>query len=131
MRHACATPPNQQPISCLASVPQEQQGALVFHLKDSVTLFDSCYALIALEHAIYKQQLNGLDINRAEFGIVIRAENSQLESHSLIKECHQLLIELQSGKALGQVTPSLLQHLNAVMALNVISGFSINDELET
>ncbi|MCW0468589.1 hypothetical protein OH492_01410 [Vibrio chagasii] len=39
-RHACATPPNQQP-SCLASVPQEQQGALVFNLRDSVTLFDS------------------------------------------------------------------------------------------
>ena len=130
-RLACATPPHQQPLSCLASVPQERQGALVFHIKGSITLFDSYYAVIALEHAIYQQQLNGLDINRAEFGIVIRAENSQLESHSLIKECHQLLIELQSGKALGQVTPSLLQHLNAVMAPNVISGFSINDELET
>ncbi|PQJ55625.1 DUF2063 domain-containing protein [Vibrio chagasii] len=130
-RLACATPPHQQPLSCLASVPQERQGALVFHIKGSITLFDCYYAVIALEHAIDQQQLEGLDINRAELGIIIRAENSQLESQSLTKECHQLLIELQSGKALREVTPSLLQHMNAVMALNVISGFSINDELET
>ncbi|MFA0422571.1 DUF2063 domain-containing protein, partial [Vibrio sp. 10N.222.54.A1] len=121
---------DQRPLSCLADVPQEQQGALVFHLKDSITLIHSSYTIIALEHAIYQQQLDGLDINQAEFGVLIRAENSQVESHSLSEESHQLLTELQSGRTLSAIDPLLLQHLNTVMALNVISGFSINAELE-
>ncbi|MEZ8950301.1 DNA-binding domain-containing protein [Vibrio sp. 10N.247.311.18] len=122
---------DQRPLSCLADVPQEQQGALVFHLKDSITLIHSSYTIIALEHAIYQQQLDGLDINQAEFGVLIRAENSQVESHSLSEESHQLLTELQSGRTLSAIDPLLLQHLNTVMTLNVISGFSINAELET
>ncbi|WP_373958957.1 DNA-binding domain-containing protein [Vibrio gigantis] len=122
---------DQKPLSCLADVPQEQQGALVFHLKDSITLIHSSYTIIALEHAIYQQQLDGLDINQVEFGVLIRAENSQVESHCLTEESHQLLTELQSGRALSAIDPLLLQHLNTVMALNVISGFSINAELET
>ncbi|MEZ9362828.1 DUF2063 domain-containing protein, partial [Vibrio cyclitrophicus] len=116
---------------CLADVPQEQQGALVFHLKDSITLVNSSYTIIALEQAIYQQQLDGLDINQPELGVLIRTENSQVESYRLTEECHQLLTELQSGQALAQINPSLLQHLNTVMALDVISGFSLNDELET
>ena len=122
---------DQRPISCLADVPQEQQGALVFHLKGSITLVNSSYTMIALEQAIYQQQLDGLDINQPEFGVLIRAENSQIESHCLTEECHQLLTELQSGQTLAEIDPSLLQHLNTVMALNVISGFSIDAELET
>ncbi|CAK3402332.1 DNA-binding domain-containing protein [Vibrio crassostreae] len=122
---------DQKPLSCLADVPQEQQGALVFHLKDSITLIHSSYTIIALEQAIYQQQLDGLDINQPEFGVLIRAENSQVESHNLSQESHQLLTELQSGQTLSAIDPLLLQHLNTVMALNVISGFSINAELET
>ena len=122
---------DQRPLSCLADVPQEQQGALVFHLKDSITLIRSSYTIIALEHSIYQQQLDGLDINQPEFGVLIRAENSQIESHSLREESHRLLTELQSGQTLSAIDPLLLQHLNTVMALNVISGFSINAELET
>lgn len=122
---------DQRPLSCLADVPQEQQGALVFHLKDSITLIHSSYTIIALERAIYQQQLDGLDIDQAEFGVLIRAENSQVESHDLSEESHQLLTELQSGRTLSAIDPLLLQHLNTVMALNVISGFSINAELET
>ncbi|ROR14497.1 putative DNA-binding protein [Vibrio crassostreae] len=122
---------DQKPLSCLADVPQEQQGALVFHLKDSITLIHSSYTIIALEQAIYQQQLDGLDINQPEFGVLIRAENSQVESHNLSQESHQLLTELQSCQTLSAIDPLLLQHLNTVMALNVISGFSINAELET
>ncbi|MEZ9161266.1 DNA-binding domain-containing protein [Vibrio lentus] len=122
---------DQRPLSCLADVPQEQQGALVFHLKGSIMLVNSRYTMIALEQAIYQQQLDGLDINQPEFGVLIRAENSQIESHCLIEECHQLLTEMQSGQTLAEIDPSLLQHLNTVMALNVISGFSIDAELET
>ncbi|WP_299137761.1 DNA-binding domain-containing protein [uncultured Vibrio sp.] len=122
---------DQRPLSCLADVPQEQQGSLVFHLKDSITLIHSSYTVIALEQAIYQQQLEGLDINQAEFGVLIRVENSQVESHGLSEESHQLLTELQSGRTLSAIDPLLLQHLNTVMALNVISGFSINAELET
>ena len=122
---------DQRPLSCLADVPQEQQGALVFHLKGSITLVNSSYTMIALEQAIYQQLLDGLGINQPEFGVLIRAENSQIESHCLTEECHQLLTELQSGQTLAEIDPSLLQHLNTVMALNVISGFSIDAELET
>ncbi|MEO9496123.1 MAG: DNA-binding domain-containing protein [Vibrio splendidus] len=122
---------DQHPLSRLADVPQEQQGALVFHLKDSITLINSSYTIIVLEQAIYQQQLDGLDINQPEFGVLIRAENSQVESHCVTEECHQLLTELQSGQTLSAIDPLLLQHLNTVMALNVISGFSINAELET
>ncbi|MDN3700668.1 DNA-binding domain-containing protein [Vibrio artabrorum] len=122
---------DQRPLAGLADVPPEQQGALVFHLKDSITLIHSSYTIIGLEHAIYQQQLDGLDINQPEYGVLIRAENAQIESHHLSEECHQLLREFQSGQMLAAIDPSLLQHLNAVMALNVISGFSINAELET
>ena len=122
---------DQRPLSYLADVSKEQQGAIVFHLKDSITLIHSSYTIIALEQAIYQQQLDGLDINQAEFGVLIRAENSQVESQGLSEESHQLLTELQSGQTLSAIDPLLLQHLNTVMALNVISGFSINAELET
>ncbi|UWZ97115.1 DNA-binding domain-containing protein [Vibrio splendidus] len=122
---------DQHPLSRLADVPQEQQGALVFHLKDSITLINSSYTIIALEQAIYQQQLDGLDINQPEFGVLIRSENSQIESHRLTQESHQLLTEFQSGQTLSAIDPLLLQYLNTVMALNVISGFSINAELET
>lgn len=122
---------DQRPLSYLADVSKEQQGAIVFHLKDSIILINSSYTIIALEQAIYQQQLDGLDINQPEFGVLIRAENSQVESHGLSKESHQLLTELQSGRTLSAIDPLLLQHLNAVMALNVISGFSINAEWET
>ncbi|MCW4442446.1 HvfC/BufC N-terminal domain-containing protein [Vibrio splendidus] len=122
---------DQRPLSRLADVPQEQQGALVFHLKDSITLVNSSYTIIALEQAIYQQQLDGLDIKQPEFGVLIRAENSQVESNRLTQESHQLLTELQSGQTLSAIDPLLLQHLNTVMALNVISGFSIDAELET
>ena len=122
---------DQRLLSRLADVPQEQQGALVFHLKDSITLINSSYTIIALEQAIYQQQLDGLDINQPEFGVLIRAENSQIESHRLTQESHQLLTEFQSGQTLSAIDPLRLQHLNTVMALNVISGFSINAELET
>ncbi|MEZ9445562.1 DNA-binding domain-containing protein [Vibrio sp. 10N.222.54.F12] len=122
---------DQRPLSRLADVPQEQQGALVFHLKDSITLVNSSYTIIALEQAIYQQQLDGLDIKQPELGVLIQAENSQVDSHRLTQESHQLLTELQSGQTLSAIDPLLLQHLNTVMALNVISGFSINAELET
>ncbi|TKE91737.1 DUF2063 domain-containing protein [Vibrio kanaloae] len=131
MRSVSESKADQHPLAGLADVPPEQQGALVFHLKDSITLINSNYAIIALEHAIYQQQLDGLDINQPEFGVLIRSENSQVESHCLSKESHQLLTELQSGRTLSAIDPLLLQHLNAVMALNVISVFSINAEWET
>ena len=131
MRCVSESKVDQNPLAGLADVPPEQQGALVFHLKDSITLINSNYTIIALEQAIYQQQLDGLDINQPELGVLIRTENSQVESYRLTEECHQLLTELQSGQALAQINPSLLQHLNTVMALDVISGFSLNDELET
>ncbi|WP_122047564.1 HvfC/BufC N-terminal domain-containing protein [Vibrio atlanticus] len=131
IRYVSESHVDQRPLAGLADVPPEQQGALVFHLKDSITLINSNYTIIALEHAIYQQQLDGLDINQPEFGVLIRAENSQIESHHFSEVCHQLLREFQSGQMLAAIDPSLLQHLNTVMALNVISGFSINAELET
>ncbi|EAQ52112.1 MULTISPECIES: DNA-binding domain-containing protein [Vibrio] len=131
MRSVSESKADQRPLAGLADVPPEQQGALVFHLKDSITLINSNYTIIALERAIYQQQLDGLDINQPEFGVLIRADNSQIDSHHLSEECHQLLREFQSGQMLVAIAPSLLQHLNTVMALNVISGFSINAELET
>ena len=131
MRRVSESHVDLHPLAVLADVPPEQQGALVFHLKDSITLINSNYTIIALEQAIYQQQLDGLDINQAEFGVLIRAENSQVESHCLSKESHQFLTELQSGRTLSAIDPLLLQHLNAVMALNVISGFSINAEWDT
>ncbi len=68
--------------------------------------------MIALEQAIYQQQIDGLDINQPEFGVLIRAENSQIESHCLTEECHQLLTELQFRvKRSLRLTLHLLQHL--------------------
>ncbi|WP_135385865.1 HvfC/BufC N-terminal domain-containing protein [Vibrio tasmaniensis] len=131
IRYVSESHVDQRPLAGLADVPQEQQGALVFHLKDSITLVNSSYTIIALEQAIYQQQLDGLDIKQPEFGVLIQAENSQVDSHRLTQESHQLLTELQSGQTLSAIDPLLLQHLNTVMALNVISGFSINAELET
>lgn len=118
----------QYPLAALSSVPEHQHGELVFHLLPGVVLLNFDYQVLTLEQAIINNQLDGLHIAQPELGALQKINNHTLEPHIVTPEVFQLLQAFQAQHMLADITPTLLTHLNDVLALNIISGFSIGDE---
>ena len=84
--------------------------------------------MLTLEQAITNNQLDGLNIAQPEFAVLQKINNHTLEPHIVTSEVFQLLQAFQAQQMLADIDPTLLAHLNDVLALNIISGFSISGE---
>lgn len=113
------------PISKLADVPAEQHDHIQLHLTPSVMTFASHYGVFSLQRAIHAQQLDGLEINQAEAGVIACQIDGTPWSQPLDEEAYQLLSHLQAGQHLSEIPASLLPHLNQIMGLGLIAGFSL------
>lgn len=118
----------QYPLAALSTIPEQQHGELIFHLFSDVVLLSFDYQVMTLEQAMINEQLDGLDIAQPEFGALQKMNNHTLEPHIVTPEVFQLLQAFQTQHTLADIDPTLLSHLNEVLALNIISGFSIGDE---
>ncbi|MCK6265523.1 putative DNA-binding domain-containing protein [Vibrio sp. ZSDE26] len=119
-----------QPLANLAQLTSDEYSLLRFHLAPSVIPFASRYALFSLNLALQNEQLEHLDINAPETGVIACHPNGVPWNTVLDSEQHQLLMNLQAESTLAEIDESLLTHLETLIQLNLVVGFTITKHEE-
>nr|WP_319535793.1 DNA-binding domain-containing protein [uncultured Vibrio sp.] len=113
------------PLNKLAEINTDQQPQLIFHVHNGVRSFESRYAVFDLFTAIQRQHFEQLDINLSQCGAISLKRNGDVLCHVLEIEAYQLLRCLESKLSLGDIAQPLLPHLNTLMLLDLIEGFTV------
>ncbi|MGU3810552.1 HvfC/BufC N-terminal domain-containing protein [Vibrio diabolicus] len=114
-----------KPLALLGEVSEEQQPALVLHLKKGCRSFDSNYAVFDLFSAIQTGQFEQLNINQLQQGVISIQANGEALCHALDADVFQLLQCLEQKQGLSEIPEVLLAHLNRIMALDIVDGFTL------
>ncbi|EPE2687928.1 DNA-binding domain-containing protein [Vibrio alginolyticus] len=114
-----------KPLALLCEVSEEQQPALVLHLKKGCRNFDSNYAVFDLFSAIQTGQFEQLNINQLQQGVISIQANGEALCHALDADVFQLLQCLEQKQSLSEIPEVLLAHLNRIMALDIVDGFTL------
>lgn len=113
------------PLVKLADIAPEQHAQVTFQFHAGVSVFESPYALFSLKQAIENNNFDALEINQAEQGVIACLDNGEQWTLALKPEPYQLLVAIQSGEPLGNIEPELLAHLNTLIELQLIAGFTL------
>ncbi|HGY9597046.1 TPA: DNA-binding domain-containing protein [Vibrio campbellii] len=113
------------PLAALGEVSEEQQPALILHLKKGCRSFDSSYAVFDLFGAIQTGQFEQLNINQLQQGVISIQANGEALCHALDADVFQLLRCLEQKLSLSEIPEVLLAHLNSIMALDLVDGFTL------
>ncbi|APX04724.1 DUF2063 domain-containing protein [Vibrio campbellii] len=114
-----------KPLAALGEVSEEQQPALILHLKKGCRSFDSSYAVFDLFGAIQTGQFEQLNINQLQQGVISIQANGEALCHALDANVFQLLQCLEQQLSLSEIPEVLLAHLNSIMALDLVDGFTL------
>lgn len=114
-----------KPLALLGEVSEEQQPALVLHLKKGCRSFDSNYAVFDLFSAIQTGQFEQLNITQLQQGVISIQANGEALCHALDADVFQLLQCLEQKQSLSEIPEVLLAHLNRIMALDIVDGFTL------
>ncbi|NOI68181.1 DNA-binding domain-containing protein [Vibrio sp. 99-8-1] len=114
----------------LTSLSQVQQQSILLVANPSLQLFESKFAITAIEQAIITSNFDELDIHQPQQGIVVTSNNGEVKSYTLSINEYRLLQELVKGQSLRQISADLLEHLNALLTLDIFLGFNINSDEE-
>ncbi|MEL7437409.1 MAG: DNA-binding domain-containing protein [Pseudomonadota bacterium] len=114
-----------KPLAALGEVSEEQQPALILHLKKGCRSFDSSYAVFDLFGAIQTGQFEQLNINQLQQGVISIQANGEALCHALDADVFQLLRCLEQKLSLSEIPEVLLAHLNSIMALDLVDGFTL------
>ncbi|MCS0267820.1 DNA-binding domain-containing protein [Vibrio alginolyticus] len=114
-----------KPLALLGEVSEEQQPTLVLHLKKGCRSFDSNYAVFDLFSAIQTGQFEQLNINQLQQGVISIQANGEALCHALDADAFQLLQCLEQKQSLSEIPEVLLDHLNRIMALDIVDGFTL------
>ncbi|MEL7367178.1 MAG: DNA-binding domain-containing protein [Pseudomonadota bacterium] len=114
-----------KPLALLGGVSEEQQPALILHLKKGCRSFDSSYAVFDLFGAIQTGQFEQLNINQLQQGVISIQANGEALCHALDADVFQLLRCLEQKLSLSEIPEVLLAHLNSIMALDLVDGFTL------
>ncbi|MGF1722630.1 DNA-binding domain-containing protein [Vibrio kyushuensis] len=114
-----------QPLANLAQLSSDEHSLLQFHLAPSVRPFSSNYALFSLSLAMQTEQFDALNINSPEVGVIHCHPNGAPYNTRLSCEQHQLLMNLHEKATLSEIDESLLTHLEHLIQLNLVVGFTI------
>ncbi|AUV84750.1 HvfC/BufC N-terminal domain-containing protein [Vibrio campbellii] len=112
-------------LAALGEVSEEQQPALILHLKKGCRSFDSSYAVFDLFGAIQTGQFEQLNINQLQQGVISIQANGEALCHALDANVFQLLQCLEQQLSLSEIPEVLLAHLNSIMALDLVDGFTL------
>ncbi|MDE1236070.1 DNA-binding domain-containing protein [Vibrio aestuarianus] len=126
-RYANAPARACQPLTQLTAIEEKKYSQIILHLKADVIAFDSPYALFALQKAIQSEQFAELDIHRQQRGVIACNEDGSPWCQALEQGAYQLLLLVQQNQPLGLIEAPLLAHLNTLLALNLIAGFTLTD----
>ncbi|HHF0534892.1 MULTISPECIES: DNA-binding domain-containing protein [Vibrio] len=114
-----------KPLALLGEVSEEQQPTLILHLKKGCRSFDSNYAVFDLFSAIQTGQFEQLNINQLQQGVISIQANGEALCHALDADVFQLLQCLEQKQSLSEIPEVLLAHLNRIMALDIVDGFTL------
>ncbi|EHI5142941.1 putative DNA-binding domain-containing protein [Vibrio alginolyticus] len=114
-----------KPLALLGEVSEERQPTLVLHLKKGCRSFDSNYAVFDLFSAIQTGQFEQLNINQLQQGVISIQANGEALCHALDADVFQLLQCLEQKQSLSEIPEVLLAHLNRIMALDIVNGFTL------
>ncbi|WP_104025131.1 DNA-binding domain-containing protein [Vibrio hyugaensis] len=114
-----------KPLALLGQVSEEQQPTLVLHLKQGCRSFDSSYAVFDLFSAIQTGQFEQFNINQLQQGVISIQANGEALCHALDADVFQLLQCLEQKQSLSEIPEALLAHLNSIMALDLVDGFTL------
>ncbi|MGY0617676.1 HvfC/BufC N-terminal domain-containing protein [Vibrio sp. FJH11] len=113
------------PLTRLAEVKPDQQSRLIFHLHPGCRSYESHYAVFDLFSAIQRQQVEKLDINLSQCGVISVEMNGGVSCHTLDIDTYQLLRYLEQHLPMSDIPPPLLANLSHLMLLNLIDGFTL------
>ncbi|EHK0035463.1 putative DNA-binding domain-containing protein [Vibrio parahaemolyticus] len=114
-----------QPLTELPHVPESQHSHLVFHLRPGCKCFDAHYAVFDLFAAVRTQQFDQLNINQLQQGVIRIEPDGEAQCFALDAEAYQLLASLEQKQCLSDIPEPLLAHLNHIMTLDLIEGFTL------
>ncbi|UTZ26680.1 DUF2063 domain-containing protein [Vibrio campbellii] len=114
-----------KPLAALGEVSEEQQPALILHLKKGCRSFDSSYAVFDLFGAIQTGQFEQLNINQLQQGVISIQANGEALCHALDADAFQLLQCFEQKQSLSEIPEVLLAHLNSIMVLDLVDGFAL------
>ncbi|OEF06974.1 HvfC/BufC N-terminal domain-containing protein [Vibrio genomosp. F10] len=114
-----------QPLANLAQLSSDEHSQLQFHLAPGVSHFASNCAVFSLSVAIQTERFEDLDIHTPEVGVIACHPDGAAWSVKLNHEPYQLLMILQKKATLAEIDTSLLTHLEQLIRLNLVVGFTI------
>ncbi|MDF5501802.1 DUF2063 domain-containing protein, partial [Vibrio parahaemolyticus] len=85
----------------------------------------SNYAVFDLFSAIQTGQFEQLNINQLQQGVISIQANGEALYHALDADVFQLLQCLEQKQSLSEIPEVLLAHLNRIMALDIVDGFTL------
>ncbi len=118
--------PNWKPMAALASIAAEEHPNVCLHLHHGVTPVSSPYAVISLKQAIESNDFSQLDVEMPQYGVLVPKPNGSTWQAVLSEEEYQLLQEIRCGTKLQNVSESLLPHLNKMIELGIVAGFTVS-----
>ncbi|EGU36822.1 hypothetical protein VII00023_07669 [Vibrio ichthyoenteri ATCC 700023] len=118
-------------LADLSQLSASQHADIQFQLHPDVVLFDSPFAIYALQKIIHNhsKDFSQLDIQQAQQGICACNDNGEIWSQALSEQSYQLLLHLKQNLTLGDIAPEYLSALNQIIELNIIAGFSLSPQL--
>lgn len=129
-RHANVESLSLRPLAQLSALSPEQHAHICFHLSPAALPFSSQYALFSLHHAVQKNEIEGLDINLAEQGVIVTTNTGLAKGLALTNPEFLLIQQLYKSIPLADIEPSLLSSLNTIIELGVIAGFSLTSPID-
>lgn len=115
----------QLDVSQLAALSEDKLAQLIFTTPTQITLFHSTQDIAHLYQMLIDNALVESDLNVPCYIVLKKQADFRIELIPLQQAQFQLLEQIQAGKSLGDIDPSIHQQLATLLANNLLHGFTI------
>ncbi|SON51176.1 DNA-binding domain-containing protein [Vibrio tapetis] len=116
---------NVLPLENLSQIDADQQPFVQLKLQNNLHVLASDYAVFSLWHGIKNNQLDNLDLSKAEQGVVYVDEAHQAHITPLNPLSFKLLEHCLAPHTLGTLPAELLPHLTDLVNHQLVIGFEL------
>ncbi len=116
---------NVLPLEKLVEISEDQHSFVQLKLQPNLHLLASDYAVFSLWHGINSNQLDNLDLSKAEQGVVYIDDAYQPHIVSLPDMSFRLLEQCTTPHTLGTLSAELLPHLADLVNQQLVIGFEL------
>ncbi|MDN3608735.1 DNA-binding domain-containing protein [Vibrio ostreicida] len=124
LRNGQTNAPLLKPMDDLAQVEESAQADIQFHLLPGTLTFQSEFAVYSLRQAIENNDVEHLDMNQPEQGVIVSQSHGPCWTRSLTEHEYTLIQHISYGQRLGDIPQAYLPYLGVLLENQLAAGFS-------